>query len=293
MVATVVVTYNRLSYLKDLIESLRRQTYADHRIVVINNGSTDGTTEWLGEQGDLEVVNQENVGGAGGFFRGMKYAAEHGYDYCWVMDDDVECRPDALGELMAAMGVRPNAGFICSRVVSESGTAMNVPSADNRASGTTYPDTNDLVLSNGMVKVLSATFVSILVPISKIRERGLPLRQFFLWCDDTEFTMRLSATAPCYIACRSIVTHRRANQGRLSFMDEKDPRRLANYHYLFRNRYVYKRRWEESGSATKTFLFDLKTMATLLLKLDFGHLGALARGVWESLWFHPKPEFPE
>ena len=47
MVATVVVTYNRLSYLKNLIESLRQQTYTDNHIIVINNSSTDGTAEWL------------------------------------------------------------------------------------------------------------------------------------------------------------------------------------------------------------------------------------------------------
>lgn len=293
MVATVVVTYNRLAYLKDLIASLRGQTYADQRIVVVNNGSTDGTGEWLAEQDDVEVVSQGNVGGAGGFFTGMKYAAERGYEYCWVMDDDVVCESGALGELVRAAEVGGDVGFVCSRVVGESGRAMNVPSADNRACGLAYQDTYDRVVSDGMVKVLSATFVSVLVPVKKIWERGLPLRQFFLWCDDTEYTMRLSATAACYIACRSVVTHRRVNEGRLSFMDEKDPARLRNYHYLFRNRYVYKRRWEESGSAVKTFLYDVKTMLKLLVRMDFKHLGALARGVWESLWFHPRVEYPE
>ena len=63
------------------------------------------SAEWLAEQKDLDVVTQGNVGGAGGFFTGMKYAVEKGYDYVWAMDDDVLCRHDALAELMKAMAL--------------------------------------------------------------------------------------------------------------------------------------------------------------------------------------------
>lgn len=293
MVATVVVTFNRLPMLKDLIESLRHQENVEHKIIVVNNGSTDGTTEWLAEQSDIDVVTQGNVGGAGGFFTGIKYAVEKGYDYVWIMDDDVLCRPDALSELMTAIRVKERVGYVCSRVVGESGVAMNTPGADCRASGPNYPDTYDLVTSHGMVKVSGATFVSVLLPSKMVRERGLPLRQFFIWGDDTEFTMRLSAVAPCYIACRSVVVHRRANQGRLSFMDEKDPRRLVNYRYLFRNKYVYLRRWEGVGAAVKSYACDSIAMLKLLIRFDFRHLAPMLRGVWGSLWFHPKVEWVE
>ena len=69
-----IVTYNRLSLLKKTINSLRKQTYPIDNLCVINNGSTDGTYEWLLEQQDLTVIHQENLGGAGGFSRGVQYA---------------------------------------------------------------------------------------------------------------------------------------------------------------------------------------------------------------------------
>lgn len=51
-VAIIVVTYNRLNLLRDCIASLRSQTYQDSSIIVINNGSTDDTSQWLSAQKD-------------------------------------------------------------------------------------------------------------------------------------------------------------------------------------------------------------------------------------------------
>lgn len=100
MISAVVVTYNRKELLIRCIEHLRRQTVGLENIVVVNNGSTDGTREWLDEQADLDVVHQENVGGAGGFYRGIQYAYEKGYDWIWCMDDDVYPELDCLEKLL-------------------------------------------------------------------------------------------------------------------------------------------------------------------------------------------------
>lgn len=87
-VAIVVVTYNRLQLLKECIDGLRNQTYKNADIIIVNNGSTDGTREWLAAQSDLIVITQENLGGAGGFYAGMKYMYEHAYEALCLMDDD-------------------------------------------------------------------------------------------------------------------------------------------------------------------------------------------------------------
>ena len=99
-ISVVLVTYNRLSYLKECLNALRNQTYKPDQILVINNNSTDGTTNWLNEQTDLVVIHQGNLGGAGGFYTGIKRAYEQGFDYIWVMDDDVEPELNCLEILM-------------------------------------------------------------------------------------------------------------------------------------------------------------------------------------------------
>ena len=80
-ITAVVVTYNRKELLVRCIEHLRRQSVKLDSIIVVNNGSTDGTKEWLDNQADLAVIHQENVGGSGGFYRGIEHAYESGYEW--------------------------------------------------------------------------------------------------------------------------------------------------------------------------------------------------------------------
>ena len=87
-IIAVVVTYNRMELLKRNIRCLQ-QNKPISSIVIVNNGSTDGTTEWLAAQEGLTVINQTNVGGAGGFYTGIQYAYQAGADWIWCMDDDV------------------------------------------------------------------------------------------------------------------------------------------------------------------------------------------------------------
>ena len=87
-VLNVIVTYNRLNDLKVCVENIKAQTYKNLDILVVNNGSTDGTTEYLAEQTGIKVISQGNLGGAGGFYAGMKYMIDNSYDWLWMMDDD-------------------------------------------------------------------------------------------------------------------------------------------------------------------------------------------------------------
>ena len=98
-IAAVVITYNRLDLLKEVLESVGRQTLKPAKIIVINNGSTDGTKEWLASQSDLHVIVQENTGSSGGQYTGIKTAYDLGFDWIWTMDDDVIHTPHCLEKL--------------------------------------------------------------------------------------------------------------------------------------------------------------------------------------------------
>lgn len=94
MIAAVVVTYNRKELLQRNINMLLKQTIAIDKIYVIDNCSTDGTYDDLARTGWLDgelfryIRTDENIGGAGGFYTGMKLAYDEGADWILLMDDD-------------------------------------------------------------------------------------------------------------------------------------------------------------------------------------------------------------
>lgn len=292
-VGTVVVTYNRLQLLKEVIESLRQQTNQDFQLIVINNGSTDGTLNWLNEQNDVITITQANLGGAGGFYTGMKYVAEQGYDYCWVMDDDVICAPTALEELIKASQVRADIGFVCSRVIGTNGNPMNTPLPDIRITDNGYADLYDLVVNYAMVKVSVATFVSVFLSTKRIKEMGLPIKEFFIWGDDSEYTERISTRYPSYIACRSVVVHKRVLQKGLSFNEETNPQRFRNYYYMFRNQAYTRLLRKRKKEFLKVAIMQILQALKLFFQGKIRQSRIIFKAYFALISFTPKIKFPE
>ena len=188
-VVAVVVTHNRLGLLKGCLERVRGQSRKPEAVVVVDNGSTDGTAEWLAGQPDLAVLRQENQGSAGGQASGIKKACAMGADWIWCMDDDTRPERECLERMVEhpAAG-REKTGFLCSLVVWKDGEAhrMNVPGIVPFLDFLGRPRFGDAV------PVQTASFVSLLVHRRAVGRCGLPLREFFLWYDDLEYTQRIA-----------------------------------------------------------------------------------------------------
>lgn len=95
-IAAVIVTYNRLYLLKEVLEAFDNQTRVPDYIIIVNNASTDGTEAFLEEWKKTEIKGQtkfvitpeENLGGSGGFYIGTERALSLDADWVWVSDDD-------------------------------------------------------------------------------------------------------------------------------------------------------------------------------------------------------------
>ena len=100
----IVVTYNRLEKLKKALLHYEQQTSAFRNLIIVNNCSTDGTSEFLKEycsqnhdKFQTVLINtDENLGGSGGFYLGQKKALELNADWVMVADDDAYAAPDMV-----------------------------------------------------------------------------------------------------------------------------------------------------------------------------------------------------
>lgn len=288
-VAAVVVTYNRLPLLKQCVDRLRAQT-AICEILIVNNASTDGTEEWLAVQTGLLSRNTgSNLGGAGGFNCGMRWAVEDGFDYVWVMDDDTLPKPDALEKLLEADEIlKGDYGWLSSVALWTDGSECKMNRQKLKKS---YYDYSPL-LKYGLVQAEQATFVSLFLRRETILRVGLPIKEFFIWGDDIEFTRRIAVRegTPCFLAGGSQVVHAtKNNEGSNIALD--DPERIGRYFYAFRNEaYLYR----QEGMRGRLFCFA-KRGRDFLRIVRHGRplaprLGVLLRGMWSGTFFQPKVE---
>jgi len=240
--AAVVVTYNRRELLKNCIACLLSQRSAACDVLVVDNASSDGTGDVVRSLTDARVFYRNtgaNLGGAGGFNFGMRWAVESGYDLVWVMDDDCLPKPDALQKLLAADKILAGKyGFLSSVVLWTDGGECRMNRQKIRKK---YYERAEL-LKYGLIEVEQATFVSLLFPSEVIRRAGLPVREFFIWGDDIEYTRRLTVRLklPCFMVTASEVIHAmKENNG--SSIATDAPERLERYRYAFRNEaYLYR-----------------------------------------------------
>lgn len=92
--------YNQLDYTKRFIASLDRDEVDFSRIVAVDNGSTDGTREWLSEQGfGVVVLNERNLGCGAAWNQGALAIQSK---WTVVMNNDVICAKGWLKNLLAS-----------------------------------------------------------------------------------------------------------------------------------------------------------------------------------------------
>jgi GT2 family glycosyltransferase len=93
-------TLNDVDIIDATIEAVQRQTYPVDEILIVDNGSTDGTLERPSVKNLTVLRHPENRGTSGAVYSGLRYALEHDYDWIWVFDADSIPEPDALGKLL-------------------------------------------------------------------------------------------------------------------------------------------------------------------------------------------------
>jgi GT2 family glycosyltransferase len=254
---TIVLNYMRSDDTVRCIASLRRSTYRNQFLVVVDNGSDPAArAELKAGIGTTPLLqSEENLGFAGGNNLGLRHALERNADYVWILNPDTVVEPDSLERLARTMSRFPEAGIVGSRLVrGDDGSTLlfNGGRIDwNQGGKPVLPDMGkpeEEVKATNVMPIDYATGASMLVRRQLLDEIGLLPERYFLYFEETDFNVRARRAGwKVLLEPRSRVLHFRRSWGSVP----------APYYvyYFVRNRILFGRTF--TSSPTEVMLEDL------------------------------------
>ncbi len=240
-VIAVVVTYNRQALLSECITALRNQTHKPDAILIVNNGSTDNTQQWLEQQENIHFINQKNVGSSGGFSTGINWAYQNGYSWIWCMDDDGYSKEDALQNMLQADDGTLRL-YNCAVVDKENKSSFVWKTGEFK--------TIQEVKGN-IIEGIGHPFNGTMLHRRIVERVGVPQPKFFLWGDETEYYYRIikQNDIPVCTVANSIHYH---PASAFSYKQDWDYKSAWKMYFYVRNRlYIHKAKF---GSKVLAFI---------------------------------------
>jgi len=118
-VIVLILSYNGKNLLEDSISSYLTNDYPSFEVVVIDNGSTDGTKEWVMHNypGVFILRTEKNLGYSRGFNFGLDYAFnKKNADHVLITNNDVKADYKVISELVKVIETDPIIGFVTGKV---------------------------------------------------------------------------------------------------------------------------------------------------------------------------------
>jgi glycosyltransferase involved in cell wall biosynthesis len=189
-VSVIIPTYQRAHLVSQAIESVLAQTYSDYEIIVVNNGSTDNTTEVLSQFGNkIRVIHiQENKGSS--FARNLGMNASNGR-YLAFLDDDDLWLPNKLEKQIPYLDSHSNIGLIYSNVFFFDEKGLETQSFAQKLNIHTFEQSWSMFIR------FPIPFVTAVMRRECLNEVG-GFDQTTLPCDDYDLCMRIVEKYPVY-----------------------------------------------------------------------------------------------
>jgi GT2 family glycosyltransferase len=275
-VAVVVPTWNGGHLLPACLDSLRGQTQP-HTVVVVDNGSHDGTVELVGSRyPDVVLVElPHNHGFAGGVNRGIEAALARGAELVALLNNDAVASPSWLAELVGVADAHPEAGSVQARMLSEDGTTLDSTGDAYSSWGLPYPrgrgEPDDGRYGAGEVFTVSGG--ASLYRGAALRQVGLFDERFFAYYEDVDLGFRLRLAGWTARYAPSAVVHHRISGTSARVPD------FARFHVLRNLPWVYAKCMPPP--LARRYLPRLLALyaATLLSGLLRGHARVTARAL--------------
>jgi len=256
-ISVVIVTFNNADMLTALLDDLRIQSRLPDSIIIVDNASHDHTESMIkGNYPEVKYVKlEENKGSAGGYYEGIKHAADSS-DFIYTLDDDVRLKPNTLAKIIAGFWLLEK--------------SMPGKIGAVRSVGEHHPEAVP-------TKLEIVPWRGTLLKTEIIREIGLPSPDFFLYGEDLEYSLRMAKKGyrfywiPTSVCQEKSRAHegksRRLFMGRMGVHYE-DPFRL---YYAFRNEVSIYLQYRYVSKLIHTLLYAVKVL--LMISVSEGWHG--------------------
>ena len=212
-VSVIIVNWNGVQHLDPCLRSLALQTFRDFEVIVVDNGSTDGSAAFLKSVHPwVRLVElPENRGFAGGNNAGYAVAAG---EYLVTLNNDTEVDPEWLKELVAAADGVPAAGMVASRICSHAEPdridSLGVRICrDGMSRGAFRRQRYSGLRLEPVEEILLPSACAALYKRAMVEETGFFADEFFAYCEDTDLGLRGRwAGWGAVLATRAVVRHK-------------------------------------------------------------------------------------
>lgn len=187
----IVVNWNGKRLISECLESLRSQTYTDFEIIVVDNGSTDGSCDYLAKMfPEIQLIRlPENRGFTGGNNEGFRQSSG---TYIVLLNNDATLKEDWLELMVSVMESDPRLGSCASKIIIE-GTELLDSAGDlftTAFTGTKWGELQKAALFTEPRTLAGPCAAAAIYRRSMLEQIGFFDDDFFLNHEDTDLNLR-------------------------------------------------------------------------------------------------------
>jgi GT2 family glycosyltransferase len=293
-IAIILLNWNSFEHTSNCIQSLRLCDYQNFEIIVVDNGSVDGSGDLL-KTNFPEIVllaSPTNVGFAAGNNRGFSYAIEQSIPYAMMLNNDVFVEPDFLSQLVNYMELHPDCGAIQPKIFfnHDRKKIWNGGSYFLPWLGWTYSKRymrTAGVLQNQFQLVDWITGCAFLTRTSILKETGLLKEAFFIYYEDVELSFLIRSKGYQLIFHPQSVIYHIAGSSNKAKVKGKEGYSNPFVHYLnTRNHIWFLKLWTKwyhwPSTLITLFLYYLSIMFYFAFRWRIVKLKSVIRGVYHG-----------
>jgi GT2 family glycosyltransferase len=270
-VAIILINWNSHPYTADCIRSLEEVEYRDFDVIMVDNGSQDGSGALLKKEFPhiILIQSSSNLGFTGGNNLGIRYSIAHGYTYTMLLNNDTFAEKKFLQVLVAYMDAHADVGVIQPKICFNHNRALlwNAGSYYNAWLGLTFTKgyNKQDAADNRVRDVDWVTGCAFFTRNNILQECGPLAENLFIYYEDVDLSFRIKAAGHRLVYHPGAVIYHIAGMSSRKAVPDKEGYMNPIVHHLnVRNRIWLLKKYTPLIKAPTVFVFTAGYLAALL-----------------------------